>query len=133
MTPVCPYCNNPSKKVTGKAIYPHRPDLFKLVIYQCEPCDAYVGCHGSSDKPLGLPANKETRKARSRAHRSFDQLWRNHIITSRTLAYKWLRTEMPLTSKECHIGNFTITQCEEVISHVDILLSNYSKDLTCLF
>lgn len=69
--PTCPYCQRPSLLVTGKTIYPHRPDLVAKRFWQCAPCDAYVGCHppagrngkggqGDGTVPLG-------RRARSRA------------------------------------------------------------------
>lgn len=41
----CDYCGNDAMLVSGRAIYPHRPDLFRLNFWQCAPCDAYVGCH----------------------------------------------------------------------------------------
>lgn len=68
----CDYCGDAAKLVTGKAIYPHRPDLFRLHFWQCEPCGAYVGCHkkeggnGDGTKPLGRIANAELRAAKTR-------------------------------------------------------------------
>ncbi|MBL4765072.1 MAG: hypothetical protein JKX67_07320 [Colwellia sp.] len=64
ITPICPYCNKFSILVTGKEVYPQCKDLSDIQIYQCKPCDAYVGCHGTSDKPLGRLANAELRKAK---------------------------------------------------------------------
>ena len=116
ITPICPYCGEFSKKVTGKEVYPHRKDLYKLCFYQCEPCEAHVGCHSSSDKPLGRLANKELRKAKSAAHRAFDPLWRFGDM-KRPEAYKWLAKALGIDGKDCHIGMFDIETCEEVVTH----------------
>lgn len=42
---ICDYCGNKAAQVTGRKIYPHRPDLFSLRFWHCEPCKAWVGCH----------------------------------------------------------------------------------------
>jgi hypothetical protein len=115
--PICPYCHNRSKQVTGEAIYPHREDLFNLTFYSCDPCGAYVGCHGTSNKPLGRLANAQLRQAKSAAHRAFDPLWRNKIMT-RQKAYKWLAQSLQINGKNCHIGMFDVKQCEKVIELV---------------
>lgn len=116
LTPICNYCGNFSEKVTGKEIYPHRKDLFHMTFYSCN-CQlggAYVGCHGSSDKPLGRLANAELRKAKSAAHRAFDQLWRSKLL-KRQEAYKWLAKQMNKTGADCHIGMFDISECQKVV------------------
>lgn len=64
MPPLCPYCNQDSKLVTGAKIYPHLPHLHARWFYQCAPCAAYVGCHPDSTLPLGRLANAELRRAR---------------------------------------------------------------------
>lgn len=42
LTPVCPYCNQPSVLVGGSVVYPHRKDLRHLKFYSCQPCGAFV-------------------------------------------------------------------------------------------
>lgn len=111
----CDYCGENAEKVSGKEIYPHRPDLFHKVFYRCEPCDAYVGCHPGGDKSLGRLANMELRSAKRRAHGSFDHIWRNGDMT-RKAAYKALSEHMGIPVAECHIGMFDIEQCKQVMS-----------------
>lgn len=114
MTPTCPYCNNPSKKVTGADIYPHRQDLWDIVIYECKPCDARVGCHKGTDKPLGRLADAELRKAKSAAHAAFDPIWKLNVRT-RNGAYQWLAKKLGIRPKDCHIGMFDVETCHRVI------------------
>ena len=115
--PQCPYCGESSQPVTGKVIYPHRPDLEHLNFYLCAPCEAYVGCHDERytlDKlnpvPLGRLANAELRKAKQLAHSAFDQLWKTNGMT-RAEAYTWLASEMGIDKDKCHIGMFDVEQC----------------------
>lgn len=115
----CDYCGNAAKLVTGKAIYPHRPDLFRLNFWQCEPCVAYVGCHkkeggnGDGTKPLGRLANAELRAAKNRAHAAFDPLWRERGM-KRHAAYGWLAEKLGVSKAECHIGMMDLDMCNRV-------------------
>ena len=110
----CQYCNNPSKLVIGKELYPHRPDLYSLKFWQCKPCNAYVGCHKDSNRPKGSLANKPTREARKRAHAAFDPLWKSGQM-KRGEAYKWLSEKL---GKQIHIGESDVEMCNKVISEV---------------
>jgi len=116
LTPICNYCGDFSEKVTGKEIYPHRKDLYCMTFYRCncQPGGAYVGCHGTSEKPLGRLANKELRQAKSAAHRAFDPLWR-HKLMKRQEAYKWLGKQMNKAGSDCHIGMFDVSECRKVV------------------
>ncbi|WP_369788361.1 zinc-finger-containing protein [Rouxiella sp. WC2420] len=113
---ICDYCGNDAAFVTGRKIYPHRPDLFSLQFYQCEPCKAHVGCHKDSNGvPLGRLANAELRAAKSKAHAAFDPIWKGRTM-SRKNAYGWLATELGILAKDCHIGMFNIEMCERVVA-----------------
>ena len=115
----CNYCGRPAECVTGQELYPHRPDLSSKRFWRCTPCGAYVGCHHKTTRPLGLLANAETRRLRQQAHACFDPLWNGATaIMSRTKAYKWLRSELGLTETNCHIGMFTVEQCQAAIDAV---------------
>lgn len=83
-------------------------------IYWCPPCDARVGCHPRSTRPLGQLANQELREARTAAHEAFDPLWRDCAIT-RKEAYRWLAQMLDLTEDECHIGMFDLEMCKRTI------------------
>ena len=109
----CPYCNAEAKLVTGVDIYPHRPDLACLNFWLCTPCDAYVGCHKGSTRPLGRLANATLRHARSRAHAAFDVLWKTKKMR-RSEAYLWLANQLGLPFERTHIGEFDEPMCTRV-------------------
>lgn len=112
--PVCPYCSNQSVQVGALKIYPHRPDLAAKTFYLCTPCDAFVGTHKGTNRPLGTLANKVLREQRKLAHSCFDPLWKEEQY-SRGEAYRRLANKMQLTRDECHIGMFNLEQCKTVI------------------
>ena len=111
----CDYCERPAQLVTGAAIYTTRPDLHHKNFYLCTRCDAYVGCHGETERPLGRLANCELRLAKRTAHAAFDPLWLNGTL-SRYGAYRWLSDRLGISRKECHIGKFDVEMCERVVS-----------------
>lgn len=111
---ICDYCGNKAALVTGRKIYPHRPDLNRLQFWHCEPCKAWVGCHKNSDaQPLGRLANAELRLAKSAAHRDFDPLWKSGNMT-RKQAYQWLSNQLGIPKENCHIGMFDVETCHRV-------------------
>jgi hypothetical protein len=113
--PVCPYCKQHSRRTDGREIYPNRPDLFKKIFYICAPCDAYVGCHPNSARPMGRLADSVLRAAKSAAHREFDKIWRSGRM-SRTNAYAWLARQLRIPAHQCHIGMFDEDMCARVIA-----------------
>ena len=125
LSPVCPHCSQPAALVTGRVLYPHRPDLARLNFWRCDPCDAHVGCHkagaryersdgalaiSNGTNPLGMLANASLRIARHRAHGRFDRLWQSGWM-SRHEAYDWLATTMNVDRMDAHIGGFDAGQC----------------------
>lgn len=123
MRVTCDYCHRDAMLVTGNVIYPHRPDLYALKFWQCEPCDAYVGCHkagkgqGDGTKPLGRLANAELRRAKSDAHAAFDPLWKSRRMKRRE-AYAWLAAQLGISVNNCHIGMFDVDGCRAVVAAV---------------
>lgn len=115
MNPICPYCEDTSALVGGDIIYPHRPDLYSKRFYLCEPCNAYVGCHPGTKKPLGRLANAQLRQAKMDAHRAFDPIWKEGN-TSRSEAYTWLAGKLGIPEEECHIGMFDVHRCRQVVT-----------------
>lgn len=115
MAVICDYCGKDAVLVSGKELYPHRPDLYGIQIWKCSPCQAWVGCHKRSNAvPLGRLANAELRKAKSAAHAAFDPIWKSGSL-SRMGAYKWLSKSLNVPFKKCHIGMFNIEQCADVV------------------
>ncbi|WP_418131431.1 zinc-finger-containing protein [Variovorax sp. 278MFTsu5.1] len=115
----CPYCSRPARLVGGAAIYPHRPDLFALKFWQCQPCNAFVGTHKNSSRhvPLGRLANAELRALKSRAHARFDPLWKQGGM-SRSEAYAWAAEALAIPQNEMHIGMFDGARCEQLIAAI---------------
>lgn len=116
----CPYCNNEPELVGGDVIYPHRPDLAFLKFFLCRPCDARVGCHRGTTRPLGRLANAELRQAKMAAHNAFDPLWKFNAFygqqLKRTQAYEWLAGKLGIEVDRCHIGYMDIETCERVVA-----------------
>lgn len=125
MTLKCPYCGKDAALVPGSTVYPHRADLHVKQFWYCRPCDAYVGCHELSARPLGRLANAELRRAKSAAHRAFDSLWRRSDLHGRRAriargkTYAWLAAQMEIARGACHIGMFDEAQCRRVVELVD--------------
>jgi hypothetical protein len=88
--------------------------LESRVFYRCNPCDAYVGCHPGTDKPLGSLANRNLRNQRQQAHAVFDRIWKEGFKT-RSQAYTWLGKKLKLTWKQFHIALFDEATCQKVI------------------
>ena len=125
--PICMYCSSRSELVTGRDIYPHRPDLYTLKFYACKPCDSYVGCHKGTIIPLGRLANAELRRAKKEAHAAFDPIWKDRFeqksqidpsykkAMARSGRYKRLAELLGIEMKECHIGMFDVDMCRRVV------------------
>ena len=117
---ICQYCGNPAELVDSAIIYGKSYGM----IWLCEPCNAYVGVHKYSKKyaPLGVLANPELREAKKDAHKIFDPLWQRKMerdkcskAEARKLAYAWLAGKMGLTIQKCHIGMFSVEECNKVV------------------
>jgi ssDNA-binding Zn-finger/Zn-ribbon topoisomerase 1 len=82
-------------------------------------CTKYPACHGAhgchaDGKPLGIPADDETKQYRIAAHEEFDKLWKKGYM-SRGGCYSWMKKVMGLTKDEAHIGKFNKKQCQDLI------------------
>lgn len=124
-TPMCPYCGRVVKLVKASAIYrgPTGVRLEKLrrLFWACHSCDAYVGCHPDSKRPLGTLANEVLREARKATHAEFDPLWRNHATRTRSEAYAWLGRELGIAfedrHRDNHIAMFDVERCKQAIKY----------------
>lgn len=110
----CPDC--------GARLY-LRPSKFDAarVYYACpRAADGCKGAHSAhpDGRPMGDPADPETRTARRAAHAAFDQLWQGGEM-SRTGAYRWLQKAMGMNVEEAHIGRFDAAQCARLIELVE--------------
>ena len=130
----CDYCGLDALPVTGRRIYPHRPDLFEKRFWICDPCDARVGCHSHTDKPLGRLAKADLRKEKSAVHNAFDPLWREWKTTSgfelsRHDAYRWLAHEMKIPKDECHMGMFSLNRCTAALEAIKRIKEHIDNSL----
>jgi len=110
----CPYCDGPVPLLTGREVYPHRPDLAGKPIYACLPCGAWAGCHPGTTKRVGRLANAHSRRLKIAAHDAFDPLWKSGRMT-RKQAYAWLRQQTGLDERECHMGWMSDEDLQRVI------------------
>lgn len=86
-------------------------------------CSRYPLCeaaHGADPegKPLGTPANKETKVARIAAHNKFDSYWKAKNL-HRNQAYKLLQEVMGMSPEDAHIAMFSKEQCLELINCIN--------------
>ena len=109
----CPYCAKQAILSDSSTIY--GKDYGKVYLCINYPaCDAFVGVHKGTDKPLGTLANSELRDLRKKAHKLFDSIWHEREM-SRKDAYSWLASEMGLSKTKTHIAMFNESQCQQVI------------------
>ena len=114
---ICRYCGGVIKLIPAKMVYgesTRRLGMEGEYLYQCQNCNARVGCHKGTTRPLGNVANEVLRLKRMEAHRVFDALWKSGRMT-RTGAYRWLAGELHLRPERAHIGGFEMDQCQKVI------------------
>jgi hypothetical protein len=77
-------------------------------------CGLIHRVHQDNNQLLGIPADSQTRKLRTRAHQAFDSWWKR-IGIKRKEAYSRLARILGLPQKETHIGRFNEEICERVI------------------
>jgi hypothetical protein len=104
---ICPYCGKEAVWCENKEIYGKNYGN-SYMCYLCKDCNAYVGCHQNTERPLGTMANKELRELRIKCHSNFDKLWKSKYL-KRWEAYKYLSELMEMA--DAHIGNFTKEEC----------------------
>lgn len=112
---LCPYCNNEAKWCENKEIYGKNYGK-SYMCYYCQPCDAYVGCHLNTTRPLGTLANKELRHWRVKAHESIDGLWKSGVYKRREIYRALDKLFYPGKGKQhVHIGESDIEMCKQII------------------
>ena len=86
---ICRYCGGVIRLVSAQAVYGSavkRLGLEKEYIYQCQNCNARVGCHKGTKRPLGHVANETLRLKRMETHQVFAAFWKSKGV-SRTKGY----------------------------------------------
>ena len=84
--------------------------------YSCEKFPSCEGSHGAhpDGRPMGTPANAETKRARRRAHEVFDTLWKGGAMR-RGDAYEWLAQQF---GRPAHIADMDVADCDRVVALV---------------
>lgn len=82
-------------------------------------CLRWPDCPGShkahaDGRPMGVPADAETKKWRIEAHRAFDSFWKKKGMR-RKKAYGWLGEVMGLSKQEAHIARFDKGRCQKLM------------------
>ena len=119
---VCPYDGAPARLIDSIKIYKTRSYGLAWVCSNYPRCDAYVGCYGNSEKPLGRLADAYLRRAKKKAHAVFDPLWAAKMKRdgcskgkARGAGYYWLSQKLGIPFDLCHIGMFDIKTCLKVV------------------
>jgi len=113
----CPYCGSNARLKDSSVIYGKSYGM----VYVCKnypKCNAYVGCHKGTSKPLGRLSDEKLRKMKKNLHGHFDVLWKKGYM-SRTEAYQLLSDLMGLPPRKTHIGMFDEDQCKEALEKID--------------
>ena len=79
-------------------------------------CRGSVGAHPDG-RPLGVPADEATRRARILAHAAFDRIWKQGAM-KRSAAYAWMRQAMGLREDQAHVGQFDEVECARLVDLV---------------
>ena len=102
--------------VTGKEIYPARPELHSLYFWKCPECGQYVGCHKNTQEPMDVIPTQEMKKARQIIHSFMDSMWKSGKITRGKL-YRLIAKELGI--KVYHTGwTRSLGQCRRVYAAV---------------
>lgn len=134
---ICPYCDSNAPLSSTTRIYHGRDFGLAYICEKFPECDSYVGVHKGTEKPLGRLANKELRDWKIKAHAAFDELWRRKlakrrrergsdykVVYARGSGYKWLREQLGIEAKDCHIGMFDVDMCKRVVEVCEPYLIN---------
>jgi len=109
----CPYCGKKAEFVDNEKIYGRRYGK-SYMAWWCPKCDARVGTHNNTRKPLGTMANQELRVMRIHAHKLIDKPWRYGNKT-RKQVYKELKEKY---GREIHIGECNKEMCLKIIDDI---------------
>lgn len=116
---VCPFCGGAVEFVDSAKVYHGRSYGMAYVCSNWPECDAYVGTHPGTARPLGTLADSNTRLWRRRAHSWLDQLWQGGEMT-RTEVYTALAKYF--SAPEIHVGQSDAERCRQIIAFAKLYL-----------
>lgn len=127
----CPYCGE--EVILRKSNYVYNNNKYLGYMWVCADfpkCDSYVGCHPNTTRPLGVIADRNLRRLKTLAHRSFDPIWKGGDMNRRQ-AYTWLSKQLGIETKDCHIGMFNENLCKRTIEVCHNYFNNTGKSFKC--
>ena len=89
-----------------------------------------MGVHTGTKTPRGSLADRNLRRKRTQAHRLFDAIWKNGIL-SRKDAYRWMQDTFCLSSEQAHIGQFSDYRCDCLMTECRKVLKNNHIKIAC--
>lgn len=107
---ICPYCDKEALWCENKEKYGKNYGK-SYMCYYCKTCDAYVGCHENTKRPLGTMANKELRQWRMKVHDHIDPLWKSGKVKRGDL-YKKISQFL---GYEYHTGESDVETCKKIL------------------
>ena len=117
-----PYCGAPATVRSASEIYGGSDSRGRLYVCSNYPrCNAYARMDPCTGRPMGELANGDLRHKRIVAHRRFDRLWQEGVM-SRDAAYRWLADYFSIPLGDAHIARFSEYRCDELIRKCDQLL-----------
>lgn len=120
----CPYCGGTAVLRDASYVYGEKSRGGQLYVCSHFPvCNSYVGVHPGTQIPKGTLANRELRQKRIQAHRIFDQIWIQGIL-SKDNAYRWMADKFCLNDSQAHIGQFSGYMCDQLIAEAMKVLQN---------
>ena len=113
----CDECGSPNVELQSRKLMGMHVKGPWDLIWHCADCLAFVGCHEGTDIPMGLMADRDTREARYRAHRTLDPMWkgRNPVVTRQDI-YTWMSAFLAIPPERAHISMLNLEQCERLIA-----------------
>lgn len=120
----CPYCGGTAILRDASFVYGDHSKGGQVYVCSHYPaCNSYVGVHAGTRLPKGTLANRELRQKRIQAHRIFDEIWRQGILT-KPEAYHWIADKFCLNDRQAHIGQFSNYMCDQLILEAKRVLEN---------
>ena len=98
------------------------PDGSPKTFYGCSTyptCKGTHSAHQANGKPMGIPADAETKKWRGYAHEEFDVMWKLMGYTGPE-AYAVLADIMDKRPEEAHIAMFTKEECKKLLKLLEV-------------
>lgn len=127
--PYCPYCGRRSVLRPAEYVYGENTIDAAARLYVCSGypgCNAYVGVHDGTTKPMGSLANPELRNKRIRAHRAINRIIDKGYMSKDDI-YAVLALRLNVPRQETHIGQFSDYLCEQAILECERMLGDCDR------